>query len=203
MRLAVHGNKVALVSHRSGPKIASAQSRLVDKLRCRFGADRVLHVPVWTTLDGDLSKELTHRTRSFLFAALGTVTAQLFDRNQLCIFREQRGQPQPAAGCPDCRCARYRTTHPQVLAGFRRLLADVLGRPFDIDDPFLWLTKADVVERIATNGCSNLIQDTRSCTRVHDMTVLHPHCGRCSQCIDRRFAVIGARQDPEDPGQIL
>ncbi len=33
------------------------------------------------------------------------------------------------------------------------------------------------------------------------MTVLHPHCGRCSQCIDRRFAVIAARQHPDDPAE--
>jgi hypothetical protein len=33
------------------------------------------------------------------------------------------------------------------------------------------------------------------------MTVLHPHCGRCSQCIDRRFAVIAAGQHPDDPAE--
>jgi hypothetical protein len=33
------------------------------------------------------------------------------------------------------------------------------------------------------------------------MTKLHPHCGQCSQCIDRRFAVIAAGQDSEDPAE--
>ena len=37
--------------------------------------------------------------------------------------------------------------------------------------------------------------------RVHDMTVLHPHCGRCSQCIDRRFAIVAAGEDHEDPDE--
>jgi hypothetical protein len=198
-RLAVHGSKVALVSHRSGPKIASAQSRLVDQLRCRFGGDRVLHVPVWTTLDGNLGRELTHRTRSFLFAALGAVAAQLFGRDQLRIFENGMVSLNLPLVGQVVGARASRTTHPQVLAGFRRLLANVLGRSFDVDNPFLWLTKAEVVERITANGCSDLIRDTRSCTRVHDMTVLHPHCGRCSQCIDRRFAVIAARQHPDDP----
>jgi hypothetical protein len=31
------------------------------------------------------------------------------------------------------------------------------------------------------------------------MTTLHPHCGECSQCIDRRFAILAAGQDGEDP----
>jgi hypothetical protein len=31
------------------------------------------------------------------------------------------------------------------------------------------------------------------------MTKLHPHCGQCSQCIDRRFAILAASQAHEDP----
>ena len=74
----VAGKKVALVSHRSATKIVSAQKHLVDQLRARVGADRVLHIPIWASLDESLGRELTHRTRSFLFAALGIVTARLF-----------------------------------------------------------------------------------------------------------------------------
>src|SRR5215218_4696273 len=59
--------------------------------------------------------------------------------------------------------------------------------------------KTEVVERIAANRCGDLIRDTRSCTRVHDMTNFHPHCGRCSQCLDRRFAILAAGQEQEDP----
>jgi hypothetical protein len=33
------------------------------------------------------------------------------------------------------------------------------------------------------------------------MTKLHPHCGQCSQCIDRRFAVLAAGQMDEDPAE--
>jgi 7-cyano-7-deazaguanine synthase in queuosine biosynthesis len=198
-RLAVNGKKVALVSHRSGPKIASAQSYLVDQLRSRFGADRILHVPVWMSLDGKLGKESTRRTRSFLFAAIGAVTARLFGKDQLSIFENgvvSLNLP-PVGQVVGARATR--TTHPQVLAGICRLLANVLDLPFDVHNPFVWLTKADVVERIVTNGCGDLIRHTRSCTRVHDMTVLHPHCGLCSQCIDRRFAIIAANQSAEDP----
>ena len=61
--LAEYGSKkVALVSHRSASKIAGAQKGLVDKLRSRFGAKRVLHVPVWANLVGGLGKEPTPTT---------------------------------------------------------------------------------------------------------------------------------------------
>jgi hypothetical protein len=33
------------------------------------------------------------------------------------------------------------------------------------------------------------------------MTKQHTHCGTCSQCIDRRFAVLAAGQEANDPGE--
>lgn len=199
--LAVHNKNVVLVSHRSATKISGVQQRLVDQLHCRFGTNRIFHVPVWVTLDGTISNESTHRTRSFLFAALGAVTARLFDRNRVRFFENgvvSLNLP-PVGQVVGARATR--TTHPQAIAGFRRVFSEVLRRPFDIGNPFAWLTKSEVVERISANGFGGLIRDTRSCTRVHDMTRLHTHCGRCSQCIDRRFAVLAAGQEHEDPAE--
>lgn len=75
--LAAHNKRLALVSHRSATKIAGVQKDLINHLRGRFGANRVMHVPVWANLDGSLGREHTHRTRSFLFAALGAVVVQI------------------------------------------------------------------------------------------------------------------------------
>lgn len=199
--LVTHGKKVALVSHQSASKIVGAQQYLVDQLKQRFGSDRVFHVPVWVNLVGDSNSEPTHRTRSFLFAALGAVTARLFERDRIRFFENgvvSLNLP-PVAQVVGARATR--TTHPQVLAGFRRVLSEVLDRAFDVENPFAWLTKSDVIERISANECSDLIRDTLSCTRVRDMTKLHPHCGQCSQCIDRRFAVLAAGQEKEDPAE--
>jgi 7-cyano-7-deazaguanine synthase in queuosine biosynthesis len=198
-QLAEHGKKIVLVSHRSSSKIVGTQRYLVGQLQSRFGINRVLHVPVWATLDGSLGKEPTHRVRSFLFAALGTVTARIFGKNRVCFFENgvvSLNLP-PVAQVVGARATR--TTHPQALAGFSRVLTAVLGQPIALENPFAWLTKTEVVERIAANRCGDLIRDTRSCTRVHDMTNFHPHCGRCSQCLDRRFAILAAGQEQEDP----
>ncbi len=199
--LVAHDKRVALVSHRSASKIAGAQKHLVGQLRSRLGAGRVLHVPVWANLDGSLGREPTHRTRSFLFAALGAVTARLFNRDRITFFENGVMSVNLPLVAQVVGARATRTTHPQVLAGFRRVLAEVLDRPFDVANPFIWLTKAEIVERISVNGYGDLIRDTRSCTRVHDMTKLHPHCGQCSQCIDRRFAVLAAGQEHEDPAE--
>jgi hypothetical protein len=199
--LVANGRSVALVSHRSASKIASAQKRLIDEMRKRLAGNRILHVPVWANLDASVSRESTHRTRSFLFAALGAVTARLFNLDHIKFFENgvvSLNLP-PVAQVVGARATR--TTHPQALRGFRALMAALFEGAFDVMNPFAWMTKAEVVSRIATNGFSELIRDTRSCTRVHDMTIHHPHCGHCSQCIDRRFAVLAAGQEHEDPAE--
>ena len=121
-------------------------------MRDRLGASRVFHVPIWANLDERLGRESTHRTRSFLFAALGAVTARLFGLDRITFFENgivSLNLP-PLAQVVGARATRG--THPQVLAGFRRVLSEVVGQSFDVANPFRWLTKAEVVERISVNG---------------------------------------------------
>ncbi len=199
--VANQGKKVVLVSHRSSPKIEDTQNYLVSQLRARFGPRHILHVPIRMTLDSGVTREYTHRTRSFLFVALGAVTARLFGKTRCCFFENgvtSLNLP-PIGQVVGARASR--TTHPQALAGFSRLLSQLFGHQFEVDNPFVWLTKSEVVERVAANRCADLIRHTRSCSRVRDMTKIHSHCGECSQCIDRRFAILAAGQDKEDPAE--
>ena len=70
---------------------------------------------------------------------------------------------------------------------------------FVVENPFLWKTKTDVVRVIAEAGCAEMIKFATSCTHTWEMTKLHTHCGTCSQCIDRRFAVLSACLEEHDP----
>jgi hypothetical protein len=58
-----------------------------------------------------------------------------------------------------------------------------------------------VVEYIARAGCGDLIRLTASCSNPREGRADVPHCGRCSQCIDRRFAVLAAGQEAADPAR--
>jgi hypothetical protein len=127
------------------------------------------------------------------------VIARMLDRKRICFFENgvvSLNLP-PVGQVVGARATR--TTHPQALAGFRRVLSAVFGKLFDISNPYAWMTKSEIIGRTIQNRCGDLIRDTRSCTRVHAMTNLHTHCGSCSQCIDRRFAVLAAGQEDEDP----
>ena len=190
---------MALVSHRSAPKIASWQSELVDALQKRFGRQWVFHVPVLLNKDRTIGREYTQRSRSFLYAALGFVVARIFGLSSIQIF-ENGIISFNFPLIPHVLGARAsRTTHPQALHGFAGLFSAIVGESFIVNNPFLWKTKSQILKMIAQLDCAELIGGTVSCAHVRDMTVLHPHCGVCSQCIDRRFAVLAAGLGVHDP----
>ena len=203
VREAAVGKKaVALVSHRSSPKIARRQKDLLKDLGTHCST-RLFHVPVWIHKDKALGREFTQRTRSFLYAALAAVVARIFDLWGIRFYENGVVSvnlptvPQVVGG------RATRTTHPQVLNGFAEIFTALFQKPFTVENPFLWMTKAQVVRSIRGAGCGALIKHTVSCTHVWAMTTLNTHCGVCSQCIDRRIATLSAGcPDQEDPEEM-
>ena len=194
---------IALVSHRSSPKIDSRQKALLEDLRKHNPSKQPFHVPVWINKEKALGREYTQRTRSFLYASLGAVVARIFDLWKIRFY--ENGvvsinlpiSPQVVGG------RATRTTHPQVLNGFSEIFSAILQKPFAVENPFRWKTKAEVVKSIREAGCGELIKHTVSCTHVWEMTNLKTHCGTCSQCIDRRFGTLAAGcPDSEDPEEM-
>ena len=193
---------VALVSHRSSAKIDSKQQHLVRELAAR-SSRKTLHVPVWVNKEKALGREYTQRSRSFLFAALGAVVARLFDLWRLRFYENGVVSINLPISAQVVGGRATRTTHPKVLNGFSEIFSALFEKPFSVENPFRWKTKAEVVEVIRAGGCGDLVGHSVSCTHVWDMTTLHTHCGTCSQCIDRRFATLAAGcTDKEDPPEM-
>jgi hypothetical protein len=69
-----------------------------------------------------------------------------------------------------------------------------------VDNPFIFKTKTEVVSLIGQCGGSHLIALTRSCSHQIFSSKTQVHCGTCSQCIDRRIAVLAAGLGEHDPG---
>ena len=193
---------VALVSHRSSAKIDAKQQQLVRDLASR-SLRKPLHVPVWVNKEKALGREYTQRSRSFLFASLGAVVARLFDLWRLRFYENGVVSINLPISAQVVGGRATRTTHPQVLNGFAAIFSAVFEKPFTVENPFRWKTKAEVVEVIRAGGCGDLVRHAVSCTHVWDMTTLHTHCGTCSQCIDRRFATLAAGcTEKEDPPEM-
>ena len=192
--------RVALVSHRSAPVLDNRQKRQVPLLAERAAEGGApFHVSVWVHKKDLRPRDDTQRTRSFLYASLATTVARMFGLDRI-RFHENGPVSLNLPLCSQVVGARAtRTTHPRVLNGFSKLFSLLLDTEFTVENPFFWKTRADLVAGIKAAGCADLIRHTVSCTHTHGATRLHRHCGRCSQCIDRRFATLAAGCDEHDP----
>ena len=197
--LSSSAKRIALVSHRSSPKIFGHQRQLVAELKNRF-PKRLMHVPVLVTRQEILPvREHTQRSRSFLYAALACAVARLSGNSRIRFFENGVVSINLPISAQVVGARATRTTHPWVLDRFRELFGAVIGEPVEVENPFIWKSKADVIRSIVERGCGPLIKNTVSCTRAYDITKLHTHCGCCSQCLDRRFAILAADAAEHDP----
>ncbi|SFR47918.1 7-cyano-7-deazaguanine synthase [Litoreibacter janthinus] len=192
-------NKVALISHFSSSKIAPIQQTLQKAISEKLGPGKSMHFPMRVQLQDGTNSEGTHRTRSLLFAALGVATALSFGKDKVSFYENgivSLNLP-PVGNVLGTRATR--TTHPQTLIRFSKLFSSIFNAKLIIDNPFFWRTKTDIVSKIHQLGMGDQIANTRSCADVHNQTKQYAHCGRCSQCIDRRFAILAAGLQAQDP----
>jgi hypothetical protein len=192
---------VCLVNHRSTGKLSPRHRALVKQLSDKVPAVPPLHIPVRINKKKRLGREYTQRTRSFLYATLGATVASMFGLNRIRFYENGVVSLNLPLSGQVVGARATRTTHPRTLRAFETLLSAVAGRKFAVENKFLWNTKTDVVRLIGDAGCGPLIKHSSSCTRTWESTILHPHCGVCSQCIDRRFAVLAAGQQENDPAE--
>ena len=194
--------RVALVSHSSASKRVPTVADLAATVATKAPA-RARHISVWATKAENVGREFTQRTRSFLYASLATGVARMLGLDAIRFYENGVTSINLPIAEQVVGGRATRTTHPQSLNGFARLFSLLLDRSFAVESPFLWLTKGEVIGVIKDAGCADLIKGTVSCSRTFDATKLHTHCGRCSQCIDRRFATLAVGlTDEEDPWEM-
>jgi 7-cyano-7-deazaguanine synthase in queuosine biosynthesis len=191
--------KVILVSHQGSKLIASKQNALVSALRDRTTKGSLFHIPTVINKGQEEATEFTQRTRSLMFASLGLIVARMFGRNALSFYENGVVSINLPIAEHVLGSRASRTTHPRVLSDFGKLFSVLLDEQFTVENPYLWKTKSDVVRIIAESNCSDLVSSTLSCTRVREATKTGLHCGVCSQCIDRRFGVLGAGMAAHEP----
>lgn len=185
-----NGRKPMLVSHRSAPTIDRRQRELVGLLRRSFGASLFPHVSLWVNRSGGRRpSEFTQRSRAFLFTTMGVVAAsqlnlsevRLCDNGVVSINLPQSGQ--------GVGTFLSRSTHPRFLQLAEAWMRIVTERPdLSIRNTLLFKTRKEVMEDIARARHPELIQESVSCAHPGGRTRLQPHCGVCSQCVDRKFA---------------
>ena len=190
--------RIVLVNHRSTEKHNSKHRELERLLAEKAGYPKPEHIAVRINKDKKLGRESTQRSRSFLYVALGATVARMVGLHNV-RFYENGVVSLNLPVCAQVVGGRAtRTTHPRVLRGFQSLLSLVAGETFTVDNPFMWETKGQVIQRILDAKCGPMITPSVSCAHTWEATLKFPHCGVCSQCIDRRFGIIAAKAEEFD-----
>jgi hypothetical protein len=195
---AASGEKTVLVSHRPVSTLYARQKKLFGELQNKFPG-KLMHIPVWVNKEEGFNREPTQRTRSFLFCALGTLVAQSIEARGIRFYENGVLSVNLPMAEEVLRARASRTTHPVTLHLLSKLAEAVIEREIPIDNPFLFKTKTEVVQTLTTHDATDLIAQTVSCSHLMFQSGAKRHCGTCSQCIDRRFAVAGANLLSQDP----
>lgn len=192
------GERLVLVSHRPTATMDHRQKELYDELSKHVSVP-LIRVPVTVNKETNLGREYTQRTRSFLFTALGTAVAVSVRAKGVRFFENGVVSLNLGIANEVLRARASRTTHPTTLHNLTHLCTLILGRDFVVDNPYLFYTKADIVRIVNECDAAPLIQYTRSCAHTMFGSKTQWHCGTCSQCIDRRIAVLSAGLQAYDP----
>lgn len=185
------------VSHVSTSKVRAVQERLLTGLR-EISETKIVHVPVTVNKGKQLSVESTQRTRSFLFFAIAASVLSITHCSGIRVWENGVVAWNTPISESLIGARATRTAHPRALADAAALISLVLGRQIHIENPFLWKTRSEVTAGLMTTSYRHLMKESVSCGGTRRRTIRHPHCGVCSQCLDRRFGLISAGAGNED-----
>jgi 7-cyano-7-deazaguanine synthase in queuosine biosynthesis len=185
------GRRVVLVSHFDFGQLASLQQRLASGLMEHYGRDRLHHVGIRVQFPE--SPEITLRSRSLLYLALGLSAAGAFDPETRLIMPENGwiSLNPPLTGS---RLGPYstRTTHPYFLEQLTSLWrAAGINNP--LHNPYQNRTKGEVLEQCRNRELlRRLFLLTVSCSRPEVARWQRQEagaCGYCYPCLMRRIAL--------------
>ena len=200
---------VLLVSHQSGqPSTKRTQDKLFGSLKEKYQS-KIEHFKFECNLKGDRAREETQRTRAFLYSVVAFAIANSLQNDEF-FFYENGITSLNFPRSQDLINARAsRTTHPKTI----RLMTDFLSlvarelkedqkNNIKIQNPFKWLTKADVLREIKNLRQQELISSSVSCSNSYNRKPDSNHCGKCFQCVDRRIAAHASNTQEWDESSI-
>jgi len=194
----MEGKQPILVSHKSIYLIDSRQKRLVNLLNGRMQKWKFPHLSLFVNRKGQSAVENTQRSRSFLYLAIAVAVAYQLNINKIYICENGIVSFNIPKSGQNVGTMVSRSTHPRFVTQFQELVEGIFSKQFIITNPFIFKTKAEVAKVLIETGFEELIQASVSCTGTRWGTKLYPHCGTCSQCIDRRFAIVASNLEQYD-----
>lgn len=210
-----HKNPI-FVSHYSLGGSHAAQKRVVKYLQSKF-KKQILHCRVLVgkrntersvmRLKSPSGRLAVQFSRSFLFMSLATAVAVELDVKQLFMF--ENGPIAVNVAISESRI-NTKTAHPRFLALYVDLIRAVFGVDLDVQNPYLYKTKSEVVEDLLSDDFRPSIKIATSCwqtarvgARATEKGMARGefkgrHCGTCFPCILRRISLATLHVQPKD-----
>ena len=141
--------------------------------------------------------ENSQRSRSFLFLVLGALAARRAGHIEI-VYLAENGQMAIHLPLTQGRIGAFstHTAHPDILVGMEAFLSAALDVPLQILNPYVHLTKAEVVKKVI-DIFPDMVSTTNSCWRSAHLPTDITHCGECIPCFIRRIAIEHSMS--EDP----
>ncbi|MEX2247973.1 MAG: hypothetical protein WEC75_14975 [Dehalococcoidia bacterium] len=199
---AIRGHRPVLVSHHPTTFFDSKQRKLARLLAQQFA--NTWHFPHTAFLvqgAGEEARDNSQRSRAFLYGSMGAAVAHSLGIREVVFADNGIISLNLPINDQLLGALASRATHPKFISRFNRLIAHVISPDIVATNPLQYRTRAESLAVLRGHGLSDLLQETISCSRWRGLPKATPHCGECSQCIDRRFASLAAEVEEHDLGE--
>ncbi len=189
------------LSFKSATQVSRTQKKLIEAIRERFPNWRLPHIGFSSHRSGGNEPDPSQRTRAFAVAALGCAVAESLGVESVVLADNGYVSINPPITGELAGALASRGTHPTLLRLLNRFVQLVFDQPVVVTNPLADRTRAEGLELLKQYECADLIQLSMTCGKFRSpyQSLSTPHCGVCSQCVDRRFAVIRAGLEKFDP----
>ncbi|MCW5319531.1 hypothetical protein GTQ43_40100 [Nostoc sp. KVJ3] len=176
----------------SNNSVFTRQKKVAKKIQSLFPCrcDDFFRVPILFDDSSEQQKNKLSRARGVVFTLLGSACAYLMGEKVLYLYENGIG----AINLPYRESAvgldHSRSVHPLTLLMVSDLVSELLGEEFQVKNPFLFWTKAEMCKALAKNGRDDLPPLTMSCDSPHRQKPVQ--CGYCSSCLLRRQSLAAS-----------
>ena len=185
--------RFALIGTGAKPAVWGLQSRVHAHLdeRVEFHIDSVrLQMHLSETKHAGLRYGNLNRARGAVFLLLGSAYALLEQQTALAIYENGPGALNLPFRASEVALDHSRGVHPLSLAWISYLVSIISGTDFNVHNPFIGWTKAEMCSVLDKMNLSAVAGITQSCDRSPRSKI--PQCGTCSSCILRRQALLAS-----------
>ena len=182
----------ALFGSGSNDSTYARQKHVAKKVQSIFpNRCHLVLAPIRLNDSREVPKNKITRARGVVFTLLGAACAYLLGRRILSVYENGIGAINLPYRASAVGLDHSRSVHPLTLLMVSEVVSEFFGEKFQVQNPFLFSTKAEMCQALAEDRKIDLPSLTMSCDSPHRKQPTQ--CGYCSSCILRKQALAAAK----------